>query len=155
MSAPMVAGTIALLFERDPTLTQDKIVGVLQAGAHPFRGPHLFDDQGGPGELDVVGTLDALHQTWQPSEILPDPGASWITLSSSYFAADGSTPLTAILELRTAPPSRGAPISSTSRASAPSSRSTASGSRRRRWCVARRASGSSPCSRPPASAAPR
>ena len=62
MSAPMVAGTIALLFQKDPTLTQDKIVGLLQAGAHDFRGPHPFDDQSGPGELDVLGTLDALEQ---------------------------------------------------------------------------------------------
>ena len=102
MSAPLVAGAIGLLFERDPTLTQDKLVGLLQAGAHPFRGPHPFDDQSGPGELDVLGSLDALEQTWNPAEILPGPGASWITLSASYFAADGSTPLTAVVELRTA-----------------------------------------------------
>ena len=37
-----------------------------------------------------------------PTTLLPDPASSWITLSSSYLAADGSTPLTAILELRTA-----------------------------------------------------
>ncbi len=101
MSAPLVAGAVALLFERDPTLTQDALVGLLQAGAHPFRGRHPFDDQSGPGELDVVGTLDALDQTWDPSEVLPDPGSSWLTLSAGYLAADGSTPLTAILELRT------------------------------------------------------
>ena len=102
MSAPMVAGAIALLFQRDPTLTQDKLVGLLQAGAHMFRGAHPFDDQSGPGELDVVGTLDALDQTWDPVQILPDAASSWITLSAGYVAADGSTPLTAILELRTA-----------------------------------------------------
>jgi subtilisin family serine protease len=102
MAAPMVAGAIALLFERDPTLTQDKLVGLLQAGAHEFRGPHPFDDQSGPGELDVLGALDALEQTWNPAETLPDAGSSWITLSADYLAADGSTPLTAILELRTA-----------------------------------------------------
>ena len=102
MSAPMVTGAIALLFERDPTLTQDKIVGLLQAGAHPFRGAHPFDDQAGPGELDVVGALDALDQSWNPAEVLPDPGSSWITLSASYLAADGSTPVTAVVELRTA-----------------------------------------------------
>ncbi|MEO6574728.1 MAG: S8 family serine peptidase, partial [Polyangiaceae bacterium] len=49
MSAPMVAGAVALLFQRDPTLTQDKIVALLQAGAHPFRGSAPFEDQGGPG----------------------------------------------------------------------------------------------------------
>jgi subtilisin family serine protease len=102
MSAPMVAGAIALLFQRDPTLTQDKIVSLLQAGEHPFRGPHPFDDQSGPGELDVLGALDALDQTTNPALILPVAASSWITLSADYIAADGSTPLTAILELRTA-----------------------------------------------------
>lgn len=110
MSAPMVAGAIALLFERDSTLTQDKIVDLLQAGAHPFRGDHPFDDQSGPGELDVLGALDALEQTRDPSEILPDPGSSWITLGASYLAADGSTPLTAVLELRTAESGRRADL---------------------------------------------
>jgi subtilisin family serine protease len=102
MSSPMVAGAAALLFARDPTLTQDKIVGLLQAGAHQFRGRHPFDDQSGPGELDVLGSLDALEQTWYPAELLPSSSASWITLSASYFAADGTTPLTAVVELRTA-----------------------------------------------------
>ena len=110
MSAPMVAGAIALLFERDPTLTQDRIVGLLQAGAHPFRGRHPFDDQSGPGELDVLGALDALEQASDPALILPDPGSSWITLSASYLAADGSTPLTAIVELRTAQSGRRADL---------------------------------------------
>ena len=50
----------------------------------------------------MLGALDALDQTWQPIEILPDLRASWVTLSASYVAADGSTPLTAVLELRTA-----------------------------------------------------
>jgi hypothetical protein len=101
MSAPMVAGAIALLFEHDPTLTQDRVVGLLQAGAHPFRGAAPYDDQNGPGELDVLGALDALTQTWSPATMLPDRAASWLTVSSTYAAADGSTPLTVILELRT------------------------------------------------------
>jgi subtilisin family serine protease len=102
MSAPLVTGAVALLFQRDPTLTQDKIVGLLQAGAHPSRGSAPFDDQAGPGELDVVGTLDAFEQMRHPAAYLPSADHSWLTLSSSYVAADGSTPLTAILELRTA-----------------------------------------------------
>ena len=63
MASPMVAGAIALLFARDPTLTQDKLVGLLQAGAHPMRGYAPFDDQNGPGELDVAGAFDALEQS--------------------------------------------------------------------------------------------
>jgi subtilisin family serine protease len=102
MASPMVAGAIALLFERNPMLTQDQALGLLQAGVHPFRGAAPFDDQAGPGELDVMGSLDAIEQTFDPTVLLPDASSSWITLSASYAAADGSTPLTAILELRTA-----------------------------------------------------
>jgi len=102
MSAPLVTGTIALLLQRDATLTQDKIVALLQGGAHPFRGPAPFQDQGGPGELDVLGTLEALHDMQDATKVLPSAARSWVTLSADYGAADGSTPLTAILELRTA-----------------------------------------------------
>ena len=102
MSAPMVAGAVALLFQKDPTLTQDKIVALLQAGAHAFRGASPFADQGGPGELDVLGSLDALEQMSTPALYLPSADKSWLTLSADFAAADGSTPLTVILELRTA-----------------------------------------------------
>lgn len=101
MSSPMVAGAVALLFQRDPTLTQDKIVALLQAGAHPFRGAAPFEDQGGPGELDVLGSLDALDQMQNPTLHMPSPDKSWVTLSADYAAADGSTPFTVIVELRT------------------------------------------------------
>ncbi len=102
MSSPIVAGVIALLFEKDPTLTQDKIVALLQAGAHRFRGLAEFDDQAGPGEVDAWGSLDALDQMRDSTLQIPDPLQSWITLSSGYVAADGSSSMTAILELRTA-----------------------------------------------------
>ncbi|WP_394823406.1 S8 family serine peptidase [Pendulispora albinea] len=102
MAAPMVTGAAALLFQRDPTLTQDKITALLQAGAHRFRANPPFEDQGGPGELDVMGALDALEQMKNPALALPSAGTSWITLSADHAAADGSTPMTAIVELRTA-----------------------------------------------------
>ena len=100
MSAPMVAGAVALLFQRDPTLTQGVISALLQAGAHPFRQSALFEDQGGPGELDVWGALDALEQMKQGVSLLPSRDTSWMTLSADYFAADASTPLVAVVELR-------------------------------------------------------
>lgn len=100
MSAPIVSGAVALLLQRDPTLTQDKIVSLLQSGAHRLRGAAPYDDQASPGELDVVGALYTLDQVRANGAALPDPSRSWITLSSSYAAADGSRPVTAILELR-------------------------------------------------------
>jgi MYXO-CTERM domain-containing protein len=101
MSSPVVAGVVALLLQQDPTLTQDKVLALIQAGAHRFRGEAPFDDQSGPGEVDAMGALDALEQMKNGVLLLPDPSQSWLTLSEDYVAADGSTPLTAIVELRT------------------------------------------------------
>jgi subtilisin family serine protease len=116
MSAPQAAAAAALLFQRDPTLTQDEVVALLQAGAHPFRtGTPRFEDQGGPGELDVQGSLDALDQMRDPKLVLPSAAASWITLSADELTADGSTPLTAIVELRTAGGTHRADLFSASR----------------------------------------
>lgn len=101
MSSPAVAGVVALLLQKDPTLTQDKIVALLQAGAHRFRGDAPFFDQSGPGEVDALGALDALEQMSRPELQLPAREESWLTLSSDYVPADGSTTVTAIVELRT------------------------------------------------------
>ncbi|MEO7110504.1 MAG: S8 family serine peptidase [Polyangiaceae bacterium] len=117
MSAPMVAGAIALLFQRDPTITQDEASVLLQAGAHPFRGSVPFEDQGGPGELDVAGALDAYDQMKNPLLALPTSSQSWETLSSDYAPADGQTAVTIILELRTADGSHRADLFDSSRLS--------------------------------------
>ncbi len=101
MSAPMVAGAAAVLLGRDPALTQDQMTALLQAGAHRFRGPAPFDDQNGPGELDVLGSLVALDRMKNPQNSLPAYANSWVTLSESFVPADGSTPFTVIAELRT------------------------------------------------------
>lgn len=101
MASPIVAGVVALLFQKDPTLTQDKVAALLQAGAHPFRGPAPYDDQNAVGEVDALGSLDALERLKDPKLYLPEASQSWIALSSSYVPADGARPMTAILELRT------------------------------------------------------
>ncbi len=101
MSSPMVAGAVALLYQRDPTLSQDVVRALLQAGAHKFRGPAPFYDQSGPGELDAEGSLAALDEMKNPVLALPSAADSWASLSADYVTADGSTPLTVILELRT------------------------------------------------------
>lgn len=100
MAAPMVAGVVALLFERDPTLTSDVVRALLQAGAHPVRGAAPFYDQAGPGEIDIPGTLSAQDDLDNPAIALPDASNSWMTLSADFAAADGSIPLTVLLELR-------------------------------------------------------
>jgi len=102
-SAPIVAGAIAIMFQHDPTLTQDVILAALQAGAHPLRGPAVFDDQAGPGEVDVLGAVAAIDRIRDPVFTLPVRAQSWLTPSAEFFRADGSTPFQAILELRAAP----------------------------------------------------
>jgi subtilisin family serine protease len=103
MSSPMVAGVVALLLQRDPTLTQDVIRALLQAGAHRVRGPAPYEDQTGPGELDALGALEAYDEMTSGAPVLPDATQSWMTLSEDFAVSDGSTPLTAILELRSNP----------------------------------------------------
>jgi subtilisin family serine protease len=118
MSSPMVAGAVALLLQRDPSLTEDTIEMLLQAGAHPIampdpddippedatlHNPAPFDDQVGAGELDAWGALDALDDYASGNAVLPAADQSWMTLSAEYYAADGSTPLYAIVELRGEP----------------------------------------------------
>ena len=102
MSTPAVAGIVALLLQKDPTLTQDKILALLQAGAHRFRGASPFNDQSSPGEVDALGSLDALEQMQSQTLQLPAADQSWVALSADYVAADASTPFTAVVELRTA-----------------------------------------------------
>ena len=118
MSSPMVAGAVALLLQRDRSLTEDTIGMLLQAGAHAIAGPDPadtpkddptvhnpapFDDQVGAGELDVWGALDALNDYASGHVVLPAADQSWMVLSADYYAADGTTPLYAIVELRGEP----------------------------------------------------
>jgi subtilisin family serine protease len=104
-SSPIAAGAVAVLFQHDPTLTQDQVVAALQGGAHPLRAPAQFSDQAGAGEVDVLGALTALDA----AVAMPSIETSWMVLGADVLLADGSTPLQAILELRAAPPATGAP----------------------------------------------
>jgi hypothetical protein len=101
-SSPIVAGAVAAMMEHDPTLTQDAVMAALQGGAHPLRGPAPFEDQQGPGEVDVLGAVEAVDRLRDPRLALPLRRASWMTLGGDEYLADGSTPLQAIVELRAA-----------------------------------------------------
>ena len=112
-SAPIVAGTIAAMLQHDPTLTEDAILAALQGGSHRLRGPIAFEDQGGAGEVDVLGAIAAVDRVRDPHLALPSRSESWLTLGAGQYLADGSTPLQAIIELRaqrtdlSAPPADG------------------------------------------------
>jgi MYXO-CTERM domain-containing protein len=101
MSSPHVAGAVALLLERDPTLTQAMILDLLQVGARHPTGRVPYEVQVGPGELDVEATIAALDaEAGTPRE--PDVGASWFSLSSGYARPDGAWPVWGTIELRRA-----------------------------------------------------
>lgn len=100
MAAPVVAGAVALLLQRDPTLTQGEAVALIQAGAHPHRGLAPYAAQSSPGELDVVGSLAALARMHDPKLALPSSAASWVSLGGDYWDASSGTEMQALLELR-------------------------------------------------------
>ncbi|HEY3666914.1 MAG TPA: S8 family serine peptidase, partial [Polyangiaceae bacterium] len=101
MSAPVVSGAIALLFQRDPTLTQDAVRAILQAGARPLEGIVLDDRQIGPGALDLEGALSVATAGESPALRVPTTH-SWLTVSESYAHPDPSWPVTCYLDLRDA-----------------------------------------------------
>jgi hypothetical protein len=101
-AAPIVSGTVAVLLQHDPTLTQDAIVAALQGGSHPLRGAAPYQDQLGAGEVDVLGAIAAVDALRNPQTALPDRSSSWLTLGADTYLADGSTPLEAVVELRAA-----------------------------------------------------
>jgi subtilisin family serine protease len=99
MSAPQVAGAIALLMQIDPTLTQGRVTDILEAGARKPTGHVPYDYQVGPGVLDLEGALEALHDD-QNAAGEPDLAKSWYTLSSSYAQPDAAFPVWGTIELR-------------------------------------------------------
>jgi subtilisin family serine protease len=102
MAAPLVSGAIALLLERDPSLTQPEIRTLLRAGARRPEGDVAVEQQVGPGALDLDGTLQVLDQLVTPVFAEPDPRQSWMALASSYAHPDPAWPLAGVVQLRTA-----------------------------------------------------
>jgi len=97
MSAPLVSGAVALLFERDPTLDQSRVRALLQAGSRPLTGVTFDERQVGPGALDLTGTLDAL----EPDGANREPGsATRLTLGASFAHPDSSSLLEGFAILR-------------------------------------------------------
>ena len=99
MSAPIVAGAIALLFQRDPTLTQDSVRAIFQAGARPLQGVIIDPRQIGPGALDLEGALAVASAGESPALRVPT-ARSWLTLSASSAQPDPTWPVTGYLDLR-------------------------------------------------------
>ena len=118
MSAPVVSGAVALLFQDSPWLTQDLILGLLQAGASrptPGADEHLW----GAGLLDIAGMLEAeaaliaaraeprarassvsvLRGASEPRRA-PSSGTSWLHFSSAFVRPDPTWPFSGMLHLK-------------------------------------------------------
>jgi subtilisin family serine protease len=100
MATPQVTGAVALLLQRDPSLSQPEITALLQAGARKFEGIVPLEYQSGPGALNVVGALNALQERGQPRGLVPDPAQSWLHVSTAMARPDGKTPVVGTLQLR-------------------------------------------------------
>ncbi|MCC6556949.1 MAG: S8 family serine peptidase, partial [Polyangiaceae bacterium] len=101
MSAPQVSGAVALLFQRDPNLTQAQVTEILQAGAGYPTGRVPHPTQLGPGELDLRGA-DQVLATESASGVDPAIDRSWYVLSSAYARPDPAWPVWGTIELRRA-----------------------------------------------------
>jgi subtilisin family serine protease len=99
MAAPIVAGAIALLFERDPTLDQHQVRALLQAGARPLEGEIFAEQQVGAGALDIERTLLAQLAEDSPAERLPTT-SSVMMLAASFARPDPESLLWGLVELR-------------------------------------------------------
>ena len=66
MAAPVVAGTVALMLERNPTLAPNQIKKRLKAGATPLAG-HTALDQGA-GRVDVAKTVGSIDTSREYSD---------------------------------------------------------------------------------------
>lgn len=100
MAAPLVSGAIALLLQQSPKLDQNGLRTLLQAGAKALDGNVPIEQQAGPGELDLVGTLAVLGSDDSPLGSVPDAAESWVALASSYAHPDPNWPVDCVLELR-------------------------------------------------------
>jgi subtilisin family serine protease len=100
MAAPIVTGAVALLLQGDPTLSQDRILTLLQAGARRPRGNALLDAQLGAGALDLEGTLDVERALVNSITREPDAATSWMSLGQSYAHPDPTWSVPGLLELR-------------------------------------------------------
>ncbi|HVK63274.1 MAG TPA: S8 family serine peptidase, partial [Polyangium sp.] len=105
MSAPHVAGAVALLFELDrqrngqSTLTQARVTELLQAGARWPKGTVRHETQLGVGALDLEGARRAFEEE-QASSGPPSVEKSWWVLSSAYARPDETWPVWGTVELR-------------------------------------------------------
>ncbi len=101
MSAPHVAGAVALMLQQRADLTQAMVTEVLQASARKPAGATRYGSQMGAGALDVRHALAVLAEEG-PSNEPPAAEQSFWFLSSETIKPDPSWTLTGSINLRRA-----------------------------------------------------
>jgi subtilisin family serine protease len=97
MSAPFGTGAAALLFQRDPTLTQEDVRALIMTGARPLTGNSKSNQNvQGIGILDVASSLAAYERREKP----PRATSLQMRLGDDWLAADGKLPLWAVATAR-------------------------------------------------------
>lgn len=102
MSAPIVTGAIALLFEQNPSLTTRSALTILQAGARHPDGLVPFGAQLGAGALDLEGTLDVQRAMDDSTVREPARAHSFLSLGATYARPDPAWSVPAVLKVRDA-----------------------------------------------------
>lgn len=100
MAAPMVSGAVALLFERDPTLTQSAVRRLLQAGSSPLALAADVVGREGGGVLSISRSLDALSERTRSAAETPDVGQSRLRVAADLVVPDPARSIAALLWLR-------------------------------------------------------
>lgn len=102
MSAPIAAGAVALLFQRDPTLTQLQVRDLLQAGARKLQDAIVSEEavRSGAGLLDIQGALDALEQRDNPEARSASRSRSNLVFAGDFLRPQASSKLQGLIQLR-------------------------------------------------------
>jgi subtilisin family serine protease len=98
MAAPLAAGAIALLFERDPALTAPDVRNVLRRTAHPPRIGSASDPSAFPGELDVDAALAWVRRG--AVACVPSRTRGWLVPSRAFAAATGAEAVRVLVQAR-------------------------------------------------------
>jgi hypothetical protein len=100
MAAPLVSGAVALLFQRNPTLDQERVRALLQAGTRALTGVIFRVQQVGPGALDLGRVLEVLDLDAGGGTPRTPGARSRLVFADTYVHPDDRWPLEGLAILR-------------------------------------------------------
>jgi subtilisin family serine protease len=100
MSAPQVTGAVALLLEREPSLTEAEARSLLRAGARAALDEGYPGNWYGAGELDIRRSLIAQDRRTQGTPYVPSAKKTRLALGNTFAYPDPTRSVRAFLLLR-------------------------------------------------------